>query len=93
LARIGEDYRHRKRRLNPANPGIHDHTKYLEYDPLCLDDLAMNVPCTALGCIELLDQTGVDLKGKHVVGWRRGGWFGWFGWFLLCFDGLLTILR
>jgi len=26
-----------------------------------------NVPCTPLGCIELLDRTGVDLSGKHVV--------------------------
>mmetsp|Transcript_88702 Transcript_88702/g.215007 ORF Transcript_88702/g.215007 Transcript_88702/m.215007 type:complete len:366 (-) Transcript_88702:6-1103(-) len=26
-----------------------------------------NAPCTPLGCIELLDRTGVDLDGKHVV--------------------------
>jgi len=26
-----------------------------------------NVPCTPLGCIELLDRTGIDLNGLHVV--------------------------
>ena len=26
-----------------------------------------NIPCTALGCIELLDRSGVDLAGKHCV--------------------------
>lgn len=39
-----------------------------DYMPMSLDDLEMNAPCTALGCIELLDRTHIDLKGKHVVG-------------------------
>jgi 5,10-methylene-tetrahydrofolate dehydrogenase/methenyl tetrahydrofolate cyclohydrolase len=26
-----------------------------------------NIPCTPLGCIELLDRTGIDLSGKHCV--------------------------
>eukprot|EP00936_MAST-01D_sp_MAST-1D-sp1_P002846 g2846.t1 len=30
-------------------------------------EYAGNVPCTPLGCIELLDRTGIDLSGKHVV--------------------------
>eukprot|EP00937_MAST-01D_sp_MAST-1D-sp2_P001443 g1443.t1 len=30
-------------------------------------EYAGNVPCTPLGCIELLDRTGVDLSGKNVV--------------------------
>lgn len=30
-------------------------------------DEAGNAPCTPLGCIELLDRSGVDLNGKHVV--------------------------
>ena len=30
-------------------------------------EYAGNVPCTPLGCIELLDRTGIDLGGKHVV--------------------------
>jgi 5,10-methylene-tetrahydrofolate dehydrogenase/methenyl tetrahydrofolate cyclohydrolase len=28
---------------------------------------AGNVPCTPLGCIELLDRTGIELSGLHVV--------------------------
>ena len=30
-------------------------------------EFAGNVPCTPLGCIELLDRTGIDLNGKHCV--------------------------
>ena len=30
-------------------------------------EYAGNVPCTPLGCIELLDRTGIDLSGKNVV--------------------------
>lgn len=29
--------------------------------------LSSNVPCTPLGCIELLDRAGVDCNGKHAV--------------------------
>lgn len=28
---------------------------------------AGNAPCTPLGCIELLDRSGINLSGKHVV--------------------------
>jgi 5,10-methylene-tetrahydrofolate dehydrogenase/methenyl tetrahydrofolate cyclohydrolase len=30
-------------------------------------DEAGNAPCTPLGCIELLDRSGIDIAGKHVV--------------------------
>jgi methylenetetrahydrofolate dehydrogenase (NADP+) / methenyltetrahydrofolate cyclohydrolase len=30
-------------------------------------DAPFSIPCTPLGCLELLDRTGVDLSGKHCV--------------------------
>jgi hypothetical protein len=36
--------------------------------------LGVNAPCTALGCVELLDAYGVDLRGKHgEEGWETEG--------------------
>jgi len=38
------------------------------YPPLDIGvGLGLNAPCTALGCVELLDSYEVDLRGKHVV--------------------------
>jgi 5,10-methylene-tetrahydrofolate dehydrogenase/methenyl tetrahydrofolate cyclohydrolase len=32
-----------------------------------LSSLPFSVPCTPLGCLELLDRSGVDIAGKHAV--------------------------
>ena len=32
-----------------------------------LSNLPFSVPCTPLGCLELLDRSGVDIAGKHAV--------------------------
>ena len=32
-----------------------------------LSSIPFSVPCTPLGCLELLDRSGVEIKGKHAV--------------------------
>lgn len=39
----------------------------IPYPPIDVDCLRYSAPCTALGCIELLDRYGVDLTGKRVT--------------------------
>ena len=73
LARLGEVHRRRvakhegngdirRRRMSGGDAASH-----YNLDIIDAKRLGCNVPCTALGCVELLDRSNVDMCGKHVV--------------------------
>ena len=73
LAGLGEVHRRRvakhegngdirRRRMRGGDAASH-----YNLDIMDAKRLGCNVPCTALGCVELLDRSNVDMYGKHVV--------------------------
>ena len=59
-----------------------------------LDSIPFSVPCTPLGCIELLDRSGVEIKGKHAVVIGRSNLVGLpISFLLLHRDATVTIVH
>ena len=59
-----------------------------------LDRIPFSVPCTPLGCIELLDRSDVDIKGKHAVVIGRSNLVGLpISFLLLHRDATVTIVH
>jgi methylenetetrahydrofolate dehydrogenase (NADP+) / methenyltetrahydrofolate cyclohydrolase len=54
-----------------ASQGTHNsknkNNKISYWDKGQLDQIPFSVPCTPLGCIELLDRSGVEIAGRHAV--------------------------